>query len=246
MKALIVARRDLGAYFNSIYGYIIIALLLGVTGLLFNVWALTGALFGSGGGVESAKALEQFFQFGAFTTAITAWLLSFGSVAGEAERRTELVLMTSPISDGQVILGKFLAVMAMVVVYVGLTIHMPLMILLYGKVSLAQIGVGYLGLVLYGGVAASIGIFGSSLVRNQILAALLSLAALAVMILLWIVSTQSDGAFAQIAAYAAIYDKHYLPFAEGLLGYQHVFYFVSLIALFLVLATRSLERRRWR
>ena len=246
MKALLVARRDLASYFNGLYGYVIIALLLVVAGLLFNVWALSGAVFGQGG-VESGEALTKFFEFSAFSVAITAWLLSFGAIAGEKERRTDLVLLTSPIPDGQVALGKYLAVMAMVLVYIGLTAHMPLMIFVYGKVSLAQIGVGYLGLALYGSVAAAIGLFGSALVRNQILAALLGLVLLAVMVMLWLVAQAAgDGPVAEIFAYAALYDKHFLPFSKGILGLQHAVYYASLTWLFLLLATRSLERRRWR
>lgn len=245
MKFLLVARRDLGAYFNGIYGYVIIALLLVVTGLLFNGYALLGAFSGSGG-VKSATALESFFTFACFSTGVTAWLLSFGAVAGEKERRTHLVLFTSPLSDVQIVVGKYVAVMAMVAVYLLLTLHMPLMIYLYGKVSVAQIGVGYLGLLLYGSVGASIGLFGSSLVRNQILAALISLSLLAVMIMLWLVSQiAGEGVVASIFEYAAIYDKHFQPFSEGLLGLDSVVYYLSLTGLFLLLATRSLERRRW-
>lgn len=246
MKTLLVARRDLGAYFNGLYGYVIIAVLLVVTGLLFNGYALLGAFSGSGG-VRSAEALESFFTFACFSTGVTAWLLSFGTVAGEKERRTDLVLFTSPLSDVQIILGKYLAVMAMVALYLVLTMHMPLMIFIYGKVSIAQIGVGYLGLLLYGSVGASIGLFGSSLVRNQILAALVSLALLAVMIMLWLVSqVAGEGVAARVFEYAAIYDKHFQPFSEGLLGLDSVLYYLSLTWLFLLLATRSLERRRWR
>lgn len=239
MKVLLVARRDLGAYLNGYYGYVIIALLTFLAGAAYNAFALgSGARY-------SADVLEDFFLIGGIATGFAAWLMSMRSVAEEKQTRTELVLATSPIAEWEIILGKWLAVMGMVLVFLVMTLHMPGMILVHGKVSLAQIGVGYLGMTLYGSAVAAVGVFASSLVRSQLLAAVLSGALVIFLVLLWLVAQIGDGGFSEIAAYAAIWDKHYQPFQKGLLELNHVVYYGTVTWLFLLLATRSLERRRW-
>lgn len=239
MKFLLIARRDLSAYLSGMYGYVVIAVLLLVTGGLFNFAVLnTSAQY-------SSDVLQGFFMFSAFTTAFAAWLLSMRSIAEEKQMRTELVLHTSPISEGQIVFGKYLAVMGMICIYIALTLHMPAMILVNGKVSLAQIAVGYGGLLLYGSAVGAIGVFASSLVKSQVLAAVISGFIVAMLILLWMASKANSGAFADIMAYGAFYDKHFLPFKSGMLSLNHVVYYVTITWLFLLLATRSLARRRW-
>jgi ABC-2 type transport system permease protein len=100
-------------------------------------------------------------------------------------------------------------------------------------------------MLLYGGATSAVGVFASSLVRSQLLAAVLAGAIIIFLVLLWLGSQVGDGGFAEIAAYAAIWDKHYQPFQKGLLELNHVVYYLSVTWLFLLLATRSLERRRW-
>jgi len=239
MKLLLVARRDLAAYLSGMYGYVIIAVLLLLLGTAYNAIALgSGARY-------SADVLKGFFDWAGVATGLAALLLSMRSLAEEKQTRTELVLQTSPITPWQIVTGKWLAVMGMVAVFVALTVHMPAMIFVNGKVGVGQIAVGYLGLVLYGGTVAAIGVFTSSLVRSQLLAVVLSAGIALTLVLLWLVAYISDGAFAEIAGYAAIWDKHFQPFQKGMLGTRHVFYYLSTTALFLLLATRAVERRSW-
>lgn len=239
MKVLLVARRDLSAYLSGLYGYIIIAVLVLLLGAAYNFFAL------GGGARYSAQVLRDFFLLGGIATGLAALLMSMRTIAEEKQTRTLLVLQTSPIAEWQIILGKWLAVMAMVALFLTLTLHMPAMIFINGKVSLAQIGVGYLGMLLYGSAVSAIGIFASSIVRSQVVAAVVGAAIVLFMVLLWTGADVSEGAIGQIFAYAAIWDKHYQPFQKGLVGFQHVVYYLSVTWVFLLLATRSLERRRW-
>lgn len=239
MKLLLVARRDLAAYLSSIQGYLIIAVLVFMSGAAYNAFAL------GGGARYSADVLRDFFMIGGIATGFAAWLMSMRALAEEKQTRTELVLLTSPIAPWEVILGKWVAVMGMVGFFILCTTHMPLMIFINGKVSLAQVAVGYLGMFLYGGTVAAVGVFASSLVRSQVLAAVISGAIVLLLVLLWLVAQIADGGFADIASYAAIWDKHFQPFQKGLLGLNHVFYYLSVTGLFLLLATRSHERRSW-
>jgi ABC-2 type transport system permease protein len=239
MKFLLVARRDLAAYLSGMYGYLIIAILVLLMGAAYNFLAL------GGGAKYSAQVLRDFFLIGGVATGFAAWLMSMRAIAEEKQMRTELVLHTSPIAEWQIVLGKWLAVMGMVALFIALTAHMPAMIFVNGKVSLAQIGVGYLGMLLYGAAVSAVGVFASSIVRSQLLAAVISGAIVIFLVLLWLGSQVSEGGFAELAAYAAIWDKHYQPFQKGLVGLNHVVYYLSITWLFLMLATRSLQRRRW-
>lgn len=239
MTFLLVARRDLSAYLSGLYGPVIIAVLVFLCGAAYNFFALgTGPRY-------SSEVLENFFFLAGIATGFAAWLMSMRTIAEEKQTRTELVLLTSPIPEWQVVFGKYLAVMGMVGLFMLCTLHMPLMIFVYGKVGWDQIAVGYTGMLLYGSAVSAIGVFASSLVRSQLLAAVISGAMVIFFVLLWLGSPVIGGVIGDIAEHAAIWDKHYQPFQKGTLGLTHVIYYLSFTWLFLLLATRSLERRRW-
>ena len=239
MTFLLVARRDLASYLSGLFGPVVIAVVVFLWGLLYNFIAL------GSGPRYSTDVLEAFFMFGGYATGIAGWLLSMRTIAEEKQTRTELVLQTSPIPEWQIVFGKYLAVMAMLAIFLVFTLHMPLMIFVHGKVGWDQIAVGYLGMFLYGSAVTAIGVFTSSLVRSQVLAALLSLAGIAFFNLMWQVAPVIGGTMGDVAAYAAMFDKHYQPFQNGVLAVPHLVYYGVFTWVFLLLATRSLERRRW-
>lgn len=239
MEFLLIARRDLTAYITGWYGPIIIAILVFLCGVAYNFSAL-------GAGAQlSTKVLEQFFFLAGIATGFAAWLMSMRAIAEEKQTRTELVLLTSPIADWKIVLGKYLAVMGMVLLFTLCTVHMPLMIQVHGKVSLAQILVGYSGMILYGSSVAAVGVFASALVRSQLLAAVISGGFVVFFVLLWTGTAVIGGTMGEIAANAAIWDKHFQPFQKGDLAFVHVFYYISFTWVFLLLATQALGRRRW-
>lgn len=239
MNALLIARRDLGAYLNGLTGWIIVAAVLFIDGVLFNAVALgTGAKY-------SHDVLEQFFYICSGTTMIAAVLLTMRSLAEEKSTGTDVLLHTSPISEGQIVLGKFLASFGMLAILTLLTVYMPLLIFVNGKVSFAHIAVGYTGLLSLGSAVLAIGIFGSSLFRSQLAAAFVSGVLVVTMLLLWLVSELTDPPFANLLAYGALFDKHFIPFEKGQLLTTGLVYYASLTGVFLSLATRILEGRRW-
>ena len=135
--------------------------------------------------------------------------------------------------------------MGMIALFIALTVHMPIMIMIYGKVSASHIIVGYIGLFCYGSAAAAIGIFGSSLVRSQVFAVILSGGLIAFLALIFRLSEITEPPFSSLLEYAALYNKHMPPFHKGLLGLDHLIYYVSVTWLFLVFSVRALDRRRW-
>ena len=247
-NALLIARRDLSAYLNGYVGYVIFFLILLGEGLFFNFFVL------GRGAQYSHEVLEGFFELSFGFTIAAAIFLTMFSITTEFGQRTDVLLTTSPVSDAQIIAGKYLAAMCMLTILTGLSTYMPALIFVNGKVSLAHIGVGYLGVLCIGSVASAIGIFGSSLFRSDamwisaltsLLAGLIAGFICIALILLWFVADSSDPPFSAIFEYMALFDQQFQPFMEGRLRSTGLVYYGSLTFVFLTLATRMLGLRRW-
>jgi len=236
----LVLWRELAAYFRSYTGYVIIAVVLLVDGLLFNVYAL------GGGAKYSAEVLRQFFYFSSGTTMIASIFLTMRLLAEERQLGTMVLYTTAPINDGQVVLGKFLSAFLFLSLLTGLTLYMPLLIFVNGKVTAGQIGSGYLGLLLLGGAGLSIGMFGSSLARSQVLAAIVAAAVLVSMLLFWLLANVTAPPLSGIFGYMALHNKHFLPFMKGMVNVRDIVFYLSVIFFFLMLTTKVIEARRWR
>lgn len=241
MNALIIARRDLTSYLQGLTAYIIIAGLLFFNGLLFYGFAL-----GGDSARYSHEVLENFFYVTWGFAVATAVLLTMRSLADEHALGTEVLLRTSIVSDGEVVVGKWLAAMGIVSLYVGLTIHMPLMIFVNGKVSAGHLVVGYLGVLLGGGVASALGVFCSALFRNQLAAGVIGgLLAIYMSVISWMLAEIAGPPFGDVIAYTAIFNQHFVPFMEGRLSMAATVYQLTLGGLFLGLSTLVLNGRRW-
>ncbi len=235
-----VARRDLLAYLHRPMGYVISAIVLAVDGLLFHVFAL-----GAEGERLSTQVLEQFFYFSSGTTLIAALLLSMRLIAEERQAGTLVLLRTAPVSDAEIVLGKFLSAWLYLSVLTLLTLHMPLLILVNGKVALGHLAVGYLGLLLLGAAAVSIGLFASTLAANQVVAAVIGAGILVALLLLWLLAKAVDSPLSDVFAYLDLYAQHFNQLKSGLLRLRDVIYYGSLTYLFLLATTRVLAARRW-
>ena len=239
MNTWLIARRDLGAYLQGYSGYLIIALTLLVDGLLFNVLALGGSA------KYSHEVLEQFFYNTAGTTMIAAVLLTMRSIAEERQTGTDVIYLTSPVTDRQVVVGKWLAAMGVLTLMTALTVYMPALIFVNGKVAVAHIVVGYLGLLCLGSASAAVGILGSSMFRNQVVCAIASGVMVVFLLVLWLVSDMTDPPFTEVLAYGAFFQKHFMPFQEGRLLSTGVVYYATVTFTFLTLATKLMSGRRW-
>ncbi len=241
MNALLIARRDLASYLQGYSAYIIISALLFGNGIFFYALALR-----SDQAQYSHEVLGQFFYLSWGFAVTTAVFLTMRSLADEHALRTEVLLRTSILSDAEVVLGKWLAAMGMVGIFTLLTVHMPLLIFVNGKVSVAHLVVGYLGVLLGGGVASALGVFCSALFRNQIAAGIVAgVVALYMAVFSWMLAEALSAPLGDVVAYTAIFNEHFVPFQEGRLSLAAVTYQVSLGAMFLYLATHILNSRRW-
>jgi ABC-2 type transport system permease protein len=237
---LLIARRELGSYLRSPFGYVVLAAMLLIDGLLYYGFALSGQAR------LSAEVLQDFFYFASGTTAVAAVLLSMRLFAEERQTGTLVLLSTSPVSEGQVVLGKFLAAFGFIVLLTVLTAYMPLLIFVHGKVSIGHILVGYVGILLLGAAALAIGLFASAMANTQVLAAVLGAALLGALYLLWLVARVTDPPLSSFLAAAALHNEQFRPFMMGVLEAGPITYYVMVTMLFLLGATKVLEARRWR
>lgn len=236
----LVVRREMARYFRTWLGYVVMAGLLAVTGLLHNAFAL--------GSSEkfSADVLHDFFYFASGTTMAVALFLSMRTFAEERQVGTYPLLAGSPLTDGRLVVAKFLAALAVLTVYLLLTAFLPALVMVKGSVSLGHVGAGYLGLFALGAAATAIGVFGSAIARSQILAIVISAVTLVVMLTLWLVARLVEGPLGEVVGYLSLHHKHFRPFMEGTVSTTHLIYYLSVTAFFLTLARNALEARRWR
>jgi ABC-2 type transport system permease protein len=239
-NTLLIARRELAAYLRTPAGWIIASVVLLIDGLLFNVDALGGRP------KLSSDVLERFFYFSSGTTMIACILLSMRLIAEERNAGTIVLLYTSPVREAEVVLGKYLSALVFFAGMTAITIYMPLLILVNGKVSAGHILSGYLGLLLLGGATLAIGTFGSSLARTPVVAAILSAAMVVAMLLFWLVGQVADPPFDEVFAALSLHNRRFLSFQKGIVELSHVVYYVSVAYVFLLATTKVLESRRWR
>lgn len=237
----IIYRRELSSYLRSPIGYLIAAAMLLVCGLLFQSQALgsTAKL--------SADVLSEFFRFCSGCTIGAAIALSIRLISEERQQHTLVLLNTSPVRDAEIIAGKFLAALTFLSFIVLASFYMPLLIKVNGKITLSQVLVGYLGLVLLGGSVLAIGIFASALSKHYLVAAAVALVLVVVMVQLYPLGIKLDEPIRSTLQDLDLWHKHFgLGFMRGILNLGDVVYYLAVSYFFLLLATKTLEAKRWR
>jgi ABC-2 type transport system permease protein len=238
-KTLLIARREMFAYLRSPLGSVVIAAALLVDGIWFYWKGLTDKQL-------SFQVLTQFFYGASGTTMLAAIVLSMRLVAEERQTGTFTLLNTVPLRDRDIVLGKFLSAFGVLFVMTALTIYMPLLIFVNGKVSWGHILVGYVGLLLLGAAATAIGLFASALARSQVVAVIIAALIMAPLVLLWAVAKAVDPPLNTFLAALALHHENFRPFMEGILSLEGVVYYLAVSYVFLLAAIKTLEARRWR
>lgn len=235
----LIARRDFSAFINTMWGWLILSLALLVDGVLFNAFALSSTPR------LSAEVLTDFFFLTGGIVLFAGVAITMRLFAEERQTGTIVLLESSPLSEVQSVLGKYLSGLMFLGLFLVLTAYMPAMIFVNGKVSPEQIAVGYLGVALLGATGIAIGTWASAISRNQLVALIIGAAGTLFFVLCWMLSRVLDPPFKGLFAYMAFFDKQFQPFQEGRINTEGVVFFVSVSFAFLLLATRSLIARRW-
>lgn len=236
MKTLIIAQRELSSFFYSPIAYVVMALFMVLAGMLFRP------------GFASGEPAEMRILFGA-----TVWVLiglapaiTMRLFAEEQRSGTIETLMTSPVTDAQVVIGKWLGALGFYALLLSPTLVCVVLLEIWGRPDYGPIVTGYIGLLLLGGLYLAIGTCASVLTRNQIIAFVITLV---IILVLTVVTHFLQFLLPPSWGKAMLFlnvNHQYEAFAKGLIDFACVTYFVSGILLFLVIAAVGLHSRRWR
>jgi ABC-2 type transport system permease protein len=240
MRAIsIIYRRELGAYLRSPFGWVIAAILLLINGILFQGFAMSGEKL-------SAIVLDRYFNFASAIPLFGGVLLSFRLLSEERQNHSMVLLNTSPVRDSEIVLGKFFAALTFLTILLALSVYMPIMIKVNGKITTAQVVVGYVGLILLGAATLAIGLFGSALTRQQLVAAVASAAMVAIMCFLHLLADKVDPPLKDVLNQVDLWWVHFQAgFQKGVLNLKDVIYYIAVTYFFLLLSTKTLEAKRW-
>ena len=232
-----VFKKEFRSYFNSPIAYIFITAFL-----VFSGW-----LFFRGFFLIGQATMRPFFsilpwEFLFFVPAVTMRLW-----AEEKKMGTMELLMTLPLKDGEIVIGKFLAAFLFLAITVLLTFTFPLTLYYLGKPDIGPILGGYIGALLMGAAYLSIGLFISSLTENQIVAFILSVFACFGLFIIGepIVLTALPGWLAGFFSFLGLV-AHFQSIGRGVIDSRDIIYYLSVIIFFLFLNTRFVESRKWR
>ena len=171
-------------------------------------------------------------------------LLTMRLMAEEKKLGTWELLLTAPVRDTEVVLGKFLGTLGIMVVMLAFTLYYPLLLLIFGDPDIGPIITSYVGLFLLGSAALSVGIFASSLSSNQIVAAVVSGALLFALWFVGLAASYLPEALGEVVQSLSL-SHHFEDFYRGIIDTRAIVYYLSVTALFLFLTIRSLETGRW-
>jgi ABC-2 type transport system permease protein len=229
-----ITRRELLSSFSSPVFYIIAAVALCLYGFFFTMIAT-----GSG-----EAHLRYLFHNMYVTLLFMCPLLTMRLFAEEKKMGTFELLMTSPVTLFELVLGKLLGVALTFGVILLITLEFPAFLIAYGKPDPGPLATGYLGIALMSLSFLSIGLFTSSLTDNQIVAAVLSFGLLLFLAIINWASSQAGGALGDFLQGLSVFER-FESFAKVVLDSGDVLFFLSLTGVFMFLTVRSLDWKRW-
>jgi len=236
-KTLALSTRELKAYLYSPIAYVVMAVFLVITGIFFG-----REDFRPG---EPAE-MRAFFVWANYVLVFVIPILTMRLVSEEKSSGTIETLMTAPVTDSQVILGKFLGALVFTAIMILVTGINVVLIYALGSPDAGPIACGYLGLLLVAAVYISVGLLASTCTRFQLVSALISLVVLAVMTFLaYYLGFHAEG-WMRRALWFIGFQVRYENFIKGMLPLADVIYFLSITAVSLFLSVKVLESRKWR
>jgi ABC-2 type transport system permease protein len=251
-NVLAIARKELRSYFASPIAYVIIGLFALLFGWFFyaylDLFVRRSAGMGQmGGGANNVN--QDMIRYVLMNSAIIILfimpMITMRTYSEEKRSGTIELLLTSPLTDVEIIFGKFFGALGLYAAMLGVTLLDMLLLFKFGNPEWRPIAAGYLGLLLLGGCFVSLGLLISSLTKNQIVAGVITFA---VFLLLWIINWTADqsGPTARaVLNHLSIID-HFDDFARGIIDTKHVVYYLSFITFGLFLTAKSVDSERWR
>jgi ABC-2 type transport system permease protein len=252
-NVLAIAHKELKSYFASPIAYVVIGLFALLYGYFYAVMLQYFVRAGMNMNPMQGPSVLNINQdmLRPVLQNVTVLLLfvlpamTMRTYSEERRSGTIELLLTSPLTDLQIVLGKFVGALTLYAVMLSVTVVHTAVLFIYGSPELKPILTSYLGLLLLGGSFISVGLFISTLTTNQIVSYIITFS---VFLLLWVINwfgSFSSGWVTELLSYLAIVE-HFDDFSKGVIDTTHVIYYLSLISLGLFLTAKSVDTERWR
>jgi ABC-2 type transport system permease protein len=235
-NAGILAAKEVGSYLASPMAYVITAVFLALTGTFFASHLAATAY--------SETTIKGFVGAGKYLILLFAAVLTMRAIAEERKSGTWELLLTAPVADADIVLGKFAGHLIILSGMLGLTLYYPILLALLGDPDFGPIATSYLGLLLLGTAALSVGVFASSLTANQVVAVVVACGMLFALWFLGVAAGLAPSPVDRVLAYLSL-SHHFADFGRGVVDTRAVVYYLSVSVLFLYLTIRSIETGRW-
>lgn len=231
-----ITRRELQSFFDSLIAYIMIVVFLVISGLF--TW-----LYGSDVFFVNQASLQSFFGIAFWTLFFFIPALTMKQIAEERKSGTIEMLLTKPISEWQLIWGKFFATLILIAIALLLTLPYYITVWSLGPVDHGAVWTGYLGLLLMSSAYISIGLFSSSLTNNQIVAFLLALfIGIFFHIIFGFLASNMSGLIGAIFSYLSL-SAHFESISRGVIDSKDIIYFLSIIFMGIIAAEAIVVKR---
>ncbi len=254
MKVWPIFKKEMRLYFTSPVAYVVLFIFLLISGYFFSSLFAFFSLISFQSAMNPALARDLSVTEGVIrplfsnVSVILLFLmpmLTMRLLAEEKKSGTIELLLTYPIRDGEVLIGKYAAALTLYAIMLGLTALFPGMVAAFARLELGPLLTGYLGLFLLGAAFLAVGVLTSSLTENQIVAAF---ANFGVLLVFWMIGWSADlagPAWGKLLSHLSILE-HFDNFAKGVIDTKDVIYYLNFTVLCLFLTLRTLESKRWR
>ena len=232
-----IAWKEMLAYYTSPMAYIVSLMFLALTGFFF-VSSIDGLRLDA----DITGVLDP-------TVTLMMWwfppILTMRLLAEEQKVGTIELLLTAPVHDWEVVLGKYLASLVFFLGTLALTLYFVILLYWFGEPDTGPLMSAYLGVILYGAAALAVGLLASSLTSNQIVAVVLAVGVLLLLTFIDTLADQVGGGLSTLLSEIGL-RSHFDDFSRGVIDTGNLVYYLSLTAVLFFLTVRSLESRRWR
>jgi ABC-2 type transport system permease protein len=249
-----IFKKEMRLYFTSPVAYVILAIFLVIAGYFFSAIFsfFTMASMQAAMNPQMARELtvtdsvmRPLFSNMSVILLLLIPVVTMRLFAEERRSGTIELLLTYPVRDGAVLIGKYLAALALYAIMLVFTLLYPALLFYFARIEWGPLLTGYLGLLLMGATFLSVGIFASTLTENQIVSSLITFG---VLLIFWVIGWSAEnvgGVGGRILSDLSILE-HYDTFSKGVIDTKDVIYYLNFTLLGLFLTLRSLEARRWR
>ena len=250
----LIAKRDMGSFFNSPIFYVVTTIFLIIYSYIFiNILSFFSMQSMQSGQFQqmgmalniNEMVIEPSFQNIAVILLLMIPIITMRSFSEEKKSKTFRLLLSSPVQLKEIVLGKFFACMIVVGLMILLSSYSIIFLFFIGEPDIGPVLTGYLGVLLMAGCYVSVGVFASSLTENQIVAAVLTFG---FSLFMWVIgwgAQSANSSTGQVLEYLSIIE-HMDRFLKGMVGTSDITYYLSFIIFGLFLCHRTLDSNRWR